>query len=146
MHTQQAQRPGDRTGQFTHDRRVSQGRGPCWRGRQGGKKAWRLRPVHGRPWKTEMKSWDIGFCFWSFFVLFFNWWIIVLQYCVGFCHTSAWISHSFLNKISEVLLHLIGSVCFKQFYLPIFFQKKSLFGCTWTYLWHEGSFVVACGV
>ena len=52
MHTQQAQRPGDRTGQDAsgnHDRRGSHGRGPCWRGRKGGKKAWRLRPVHGRP-------------------------------------------------------------------------------------------------
>ena len=34
---------------------------------------------------------------------FFNWKIIILQYCDGFCHTSAWISHrhttvpSFLN-------------------------------------------------
>ena len=26
-------------------------------------------------------------------VFFFNWRIIALQYCVGFCRTSAWISH-----------------------------------------------------
>ena len=31
-----------------------------------------------------------------FFNLFlFNWEIIALQYCVGFCHTSAWISHRY---------------------------------------------------
>ena len=28
-----------------------------------------------------------------FFKFIFNWRIIVLQYCVGFCHTSVWISH-----------------------------------------------------
>ena len=27
--------------------------------------------------------------------LFFNWGIIALQYCVHFCHTSAWISHRY---------------------------------------------------
>ena len=29
----------------------------------------------------------------SLFVCFFNWRIIAVQYCVGFCHTSPWISH-----------------------------------------------------
>jgi len=33
----------------------------------------------------------------AFFLNFiFNWRIITLQYCVGFCHTSKWISHSCL--------------------------------------------------
>ena len=31
-----------------------------------------------------------------FFLLFmFNWRITALQYCVGFCHTSAWLSHKY---------------------------------------------------
>ena len=28
-------------------------------------------------------------------VFVFNWKIIALQYCVGFCHTSTWISHRY---------------------------------------------------
>ena len=28
-----------------------------------------------------------------FFFLNFNWWLITLQYCGGFCHTFTWISH-----------------------------------------------------
>ena len=56
------------------------------------------------------------FCFFSFKNLFiFNWRIIVLQYCVGFCHTSTCISHRytyvppvsvFLNKILEMVQSL----------------------------------------
>ena len=30
----------------------------------------------------------------SFKIFFFNWRIIALQYCIGFCHKSAWISQS----------------------------------------------------
>ena len=34
----------------------------------------------------------------DFLVLFiFNWRIVALQYCVGFCHTSTWISHDQLT-------------------------------------------------
>ena len=29
----------------------------------------------------------------TFFLSYFNWRIITLQYCGGFCHTSTWISH-----------------------------------------------------
>ena len=32
-----------------------------------------------------------------FFKFIFNWRIIVLQYCVGFCHTSVWISHRYTH-------------------------------------------------
>ena len=28
------------------------------------------------------------------FKLFFNWWKIALQFCIGFCHTTTWISHN----------------------------------------------------
>ena len=31
----------------------------------------------------------------SFAFIFFNWRIITLQYCAGFCHTSTWISHRY---------------------------------------------------
>ena len=30
----------------------------------------------------------------------FNWKIIAFQYCVGFCHTSAWISHGYMSPPS----------------------------------------------
>ena len=29
----------------------------------------------------------------SFFVFIFNWRLVTLQYCIGFCHTLTWISH-----------------------------------------------------
>ena len=35
-----------------------------------------------------------------FNVFIFNWRIINLQYCVGFCHTSTWISHSYTYVLS----------------------------------------------
>ena len=42
----------------------------------------------------------IGFNFymtfpWFFFLIYFNWTLITLQYCSGFCHTFTWISHGF---------------------------------------------------
>ena len=38
----------------------------------------------------------------------FNWRIISLQYSVGFCHTSAWISHSYTRTLSlEIPFHLL---------------------------------------
>ena len=30
---------------------------------------------------------------WLFFLIYFNWRLITLQYCDGFCHTFTWISH-----------------------------------------------------
>ena len=54
-----------------------------------------------------------------FLILFFNWRIIALQYCVSFCHTSALISHRYtyvpslqnLPPPSHIPLLLFGS-CF----------------------------------
>ena len=44
------------------------------------------------PCFNQSNSEEIHYSF--FFNLFiFNWKIIVLQYCVGFCQTSTWISH-----------------------------------------------------
>ena len=31
--------------------------------------------------------------FFSFFKIYFNWRLVTLQYCGGFCHTFTWISH-----------------------------------------------------
>ena len=51
-----------------------------------------------------------------FFKFIFNWRIIALQYCVGFCHTSTWISHrytyipSLLNFPSHVHNSCLGDV------------------------------------
>ena len=35
--------------------------------------------------------WDLFFSF--FFFTYFNWRLITLQYCSGFCHTLTWINH-----------------------------------------------------
>ena len=42
-------------------------------------------------------------CVFYFFKFIFNWRIIALQYCVVFCHTSAWISHSYVPPSSTSL-------------------------------------------
>ena len=42
---------------------------------------------------------NLSFCYWVVSILFFcklinfNWKLIILQYCSGFCHTLTWISH-----------------------------------------------------
>ena len=53
----------------------------------------------------------------NFFKFIFNWKTISLQYCVGFCHISMWISHSYtyipslLNIPSHLLLHPTSLGC-----------------------------------
>ena len=42
------------------------------------------------------KSWSLSFSSWFFFFnlfIYFNWRLITLQYCSGFCDTLTWISH-----------------------------------------------------
>ena len=37
---------------------------------------------------------SVTYCLWLFlFFFYFNWRLITLQYCGGFCHTFTWISH-----------------------------------------------------
>ena len=38
------------------------------------------------------------------FSFIFNWKIIAVQYCVGFCHTSSWISHRYTHVPSLLKL------------------------------------------
>ena len=47
--------------------------------------------------KPQRKISTMFFFLWmlSFFYFIFNWRIIALQYYVGFCHTSTWISHRY---------------------------------------------------
>ena len=47
-----------------------------------------------------------GNLFEVFKLLIFNWRIISLQHCVGFCHTSAWISHRYRSLPFETPSHL----------------------------------------
>ena len=56
--------------------------------------------------KSVYQAFDC-FCF-SFFLKFIlNWRIIVLQYCVGFCHMSTWTSHSYMSPPSWTSSHLL---------------------------------------
>ena len=51
--------------------------------------------------------WACGYCFFFFNLSIFNWRIISSQYCVGFCHTSTWISHRYTSiPSSEPFSHL----------------------------------------
>ena len=68
----------------------------------------------------------------TFLNLFFNWRIIALQYCVGLCHTSAWISPRYTHAPS--LLNLPPTfhsppLCLSQitrFELPVSYSKSPL--------------------
>ena len=42
---------------------------------------------------TLLPSWQPLSEYESVFLFFFNWRLIILQYCGGFCHTFTWISH-----------------------------------------------------
>ena len=46
------------------------------------------------PWHLSTQH----LCFFFFLIIYFNWRLITLQYCSGFCHTSTWISlrHTFV--------------------------------------------------
>ena len=39
------------------------------------------------------RCWLHWFVDWIFKIIYFNWRLITLQYCGGFCHTLIWISH-----------------------------------------------------
>ena len=40
-------------------------------------------------------KWKVILFIFSFFKIYFNWRLITLQYCGGFCHTFTWISHGY---------------------------------------------------
>ena len=42
---------------------------------------------------TSNKYKDFLFHFFKFLFIYFNWRLIILQYCGGFCHALTWISH-----------------------------------------------------
>ena len=60
-------------------------------------KLWFWRRLLKAPWKAGRSNLSIFFFSPNFllFLLFvyFNWRLITLQYCSGFCHTFTWISH-----------------------------------------------------
>ena len=61
----------------------------------------------------------------KFFYLLFNWRIIDLQYCAGFCHTPTSISHRYTHAASHLNLPLTShSIAFSVVFCSIF-----------TYLW-----------
>ena len=56
-----------------------------------------------------------------FFLIYLNWRIIALQYCIGFCHTSTWIRH----RHTYVPFELLAS--YGQFPLGICFTHGSVY-------------------
>ena len=70
----------------------------------------------------------------------FNWRIIALQYCVGFCHISAWISHRYtyvpsLLKTSLCLPPIRNSRLLQSTWLelPVSYSEfpLAIYFCTW---------------
>ena len=49
-----------------------------------------LKPLEGRSFSQHL---DLFTLFFIFLIYLFNWRLITLQYCGGFCHTFTWISH-----------------------------------------------------
>ena len=67
------------------------------------------------------------------FFFIFNWRIIALQYCVGFCHISAWISHkytyvppSWISLPSPTSSHAFMLSQSTRFELPASYSKFQL--------------------
>ena len=64
---------------------------------------------------------NLGVCliFPAFSLKFFNWRMIALQYCIGFCHISTWISHrhtyiyfpSFLHSFLSFKFNTLSRMC-----------------------------------
>ena len=65
------------------------GKQQCLKGRERAKERGR-RKERGRK-RGKRRQVGREKVFW----MFFNWRIISLQYCIGFCHTSTWISHRY---------------------------------------------------
>ena len=69
----------------------------------------------GKVFTTAPPGMSLHFFFFSFSFIFISWRLISLQYCSGFCHTLAWISHGFIcvphpNPPSHLPLHPIPLV------------------------------------
>ena len=55
------------------------------------------------------------------FNFFFYWWKIALQFCVGFCHTTMWISHYYIYICICVYIYIyIYIYMYMYIYLPLF--------------------------
>ena len=61
-------------------------------GSQVAERIWSMWP-HWTTGKTQDISWRTAKCVLFFFFFYFNWRLITLQYCGGFCHTFTLISH-----------------------------------------------------
>ena len=71
----------------------------CWG--KPGEATWPLTPCVSKPNPATTPSFSSLHPPFFFFKLFIcNWRIIALQYCVGFCHTSAWIRHRYTHAPS----------------------------------------------
>ena len=55
----------------------------------------------------------------------FNWRIITLQYCFGFCHTSTWISHQF-HSVAQSCLTLCNPMDCNMPGCPVLHHLRSL--------------------
>ena len=75
--------------------------------------------------------------------IFFNWWKIALQHCVGFCHAATWISHNY-TSISSLLSFLsfppshlsrlsqnrrLDSMCYAATFHPPSISHMIIYGC-----------------
>ena len=113
----------------TGDRYVTLRTGPAWQGKNWRWKRAALESQH-EVGKGHLSKW-VELLFWclSFqallglnlflcFFLFFNWRIIALQNCVGFCQTSTWISHrhTYVPALSFSLSLFLMWTIFKDFY------------------------------
>ena len=57
------------------------------------------------PSREIARSYGSSFFFFFSFILFFNWRIIALQYCIGFYCTRMWINHNFIYVPSWTCFH-----------------------------------------
>ena len=53
---------------------------------------------------------SLNFCIYFLKKFIFSWRIIALECCVGFCHTSTWISHLYICLVAHLCLTLCSSM------------------------------------
>ena len=89
------------------------------------------------------KGW---FCLFVSVFIYFNWRLITLQYCSGFCHTLTWISHECTSvphpePLSHLPPHPIPQGCPSASVLSALFHSSNL---DWWFISHMVIYMFQC--
>ena len=114
-----------------------------WRAR-GVKDAPRMLPWLPLRWRKEIQKCWVLLMMINCLKKKFNWRIITLQYCDGFCHTSAWISHGYKcvpTSWNPLPPHPIPLGCPRALALGTLLHASNLH---WSSILHMGIYMFQC--